>query len=332
MSRSRAHALRRAIALALPVVSGAAPAADAPSGQAYPVKPVRLVIAFAAGGPGDTAGRLITPRLGELWGQQVIVDNRGGANSIVGTEIVSRAPADGYTLLIVSAGFAINASLYAKLPYDTLRDFTPITPITFGPSVLVVHPSLPVRSLKELVALAKAKPGALAYASSGSGAPGSHLGMELIKANAGIDIVHVPYKSMAPGLVDILGGQVPMGIPTVNVSLPHIRAGRLRAIGVTSTQRLSVAPDIPTIAEQGMPGYEANNWYGIMAPAGVPAAIVEKIHADVTKAVMSPDAQGRTATLGMEGRTMPPAEFAAYVRSEIAKWAKVVKASGARAE
>jgi len=300
--------------------------------QSYPIKPVRLVIAFAAGGPGDTAGRLIAPKLSELWGQQLIIDNRGGANSIVGSELVARSAPDGYTLLLVSAGFAINVSMYPKLPYDTLKDFTPITPITAGPSMLVLHPSVPARNLKALIALAKAKPGQMVYASSGVGAPGSHLGMELLKTMVGIDIVHVPYKSMAPGLTDVLGGQVHMAIPTINVTLPHVRAGRLRAMGVTALTRSPAAPDIPTIAEQGLAGYEANNFYGLFGPGGMSSEIAGKIAADIARVVNSPDLQTRVSALGMEPRASTPTEFQAYVRSEIAKWAKVVKASGARME
>jgi tripartite-type tricarboxylate transporter receptor subunit TctC len=316
----------------LAVATGLCVLATGAQAQSYPVKPVRLVIAFAAGGPGDTAGRLVAPKLAELWGQQVIVDNRGGANSIVGSEIVARSAPDGYTLLIVSAGFAINVSMYSKLPYDTLKDFTPITPITAGPSMLVVHPSVPVRDLKALIALAKAKPGQMVYASSGAGAPGSHLGMELLKTMAGIDVVHVPYKSMAPGLTDLLGGQVHMAIPTINVTLPHVRAGRLRAMGVTALTRSPAAPDIPTIAEQGLPGYEANNFYGIFAPGGLAPEIANKIAADVAKVVNSQELQARVAALGMEPRASTPTEFQNYVRAEITKWAKVVKASGARKE
>jgi len=300
--------------------------------QSYPVKPVRLVIAFAAGGPGDTAGRLVAPKLSELWGQQVIIDNRGGANSIVGSELVARSAPDGYTLLLVSAGFAINVSMYPKLPYDTLKDFSPITPITAGPSMLVVHPSVPARDLKALIALAKAKPGQMVYASSGVGAPGSHLGMELLKTMVGIDVVHVPYKSMAPGLTDLVGGQVHMAIPTINVTLPHVRAGRLRAMGVTALTRSPAAPDIPTIAEQGLAGYEANNFYGLFGPGGLSPEIANKIAADVAKVVNLPELQTKVAALGMEPRASTPAEFQAYVRSEIVKWAKVVKASGARVE
>lgn len=296
--------------------------------QTFPSRTVRIIVPFAAGGPGDTVGRMVAPKLSELWGQQVLIDNRAGANSIVGTELAARAQPDGHTLLIVSAGFAINVSLQPKLPYDSAKDFIPITPVTFGPSLVVAHPSLRVGSLKELIALAKAKPGALVYASSGVGAPGSHLGMELIKVNAGLDIVHVPYKSMAPGVTDLLGGQVHLAVPTIVVALPHVRNGRLRVIGVTSTQRSPAAPDIPTIAEQGMPGYEANNWYSLLAPAGVPSTVITRIHADVAKMLQAPEVNERMAALGMEARSMPPTEFQAYVKSEIAKWAKVVKAAG----
>ncbi len=293
---------------------------------------MRLIVPFAAGGPGDAVGRLIAPGLSEIWGQQVVIDNRGGANSIVGSEVAARAAPDGYTLVLPSAGFTINVTLYPKLPFDPSRDFTPVSTVTFGPSLLVTHPSLPVKNLKELVALAKAKPRALTYGSSGSGAPSSHLGMELLKVTAGIDIIHIPYKSMAPALVDVLGGQIQIAMPTINVTLQHTRAGRLRAIGVTSLQRSPVAPDVPPLADQGMPGYEANNWYALFAPAGLPAPITEKIYGDLTKLLQSPELRDRFAAAGMEARSMPPNEFAAFVKREIAKWGKVVKASGAKAE
>ncbi len=300
--------------------------------QNFPSRPVRLIVPFAAGGPGDAVGRLIAPGLSEIWGQQVVIDNRGGANSIVGSEVAARAAPDGYTLVLPSAGFTINVTLYPKLPFDPSRDFTPVSTVTFGPSLLVTHPSLPVKNLKELVALAKAKPRALTYGSSGSGAPSSHLGMELLKVTAGIDIIHIPYKSMAPALVDVLGGQIQIAMPTINVTLQHTRAGRLRAIGVTSLQRSPVAPDVPPLADQGMPGYEANNWYALFAPAGLPAPITEKIYGDLTKLLQSPELRDRFAAAGMEARSMPPNEFAAFVKREIAKWGKVVKASGAKAE
>lgn len=319
--------------LALATVSLLTPAITlAQSAQGFPTRPVRLIVPFAAGGPGDAVGRLIAPGLSEIWGHQVVIDNRAGANSIVGSEVTARAAPDGYTLCLPSAGFTINVSLYPKLPFDAIRDFTPVSSVTFGPSILVTHPSLPVRNLKELVVLAKAKPRALAYGSSGSGAPSSHLGMELLKVTAGIDIIHVPYKSMAPALVDVLGGQIQMAMPTINVTLQHIRAGRLRAIGVTSLQRSPAAPDVPPLADQGMPGYEANNWYALFAPAGLPAPIAEKIYNDLSKLLQSQELRDRFAAAGMEARSMPPAEFAAFVKREIAKWGKVVKASGARAE
>ena len=300
--------------------------------QEFPVKPVRLIVPFAAGGPGDSVARFIAPGLSEIWGHQVVIDNRGGANSIVGSEVAARAAPDGYTLVLPSAGFTINVTLYPKLPFDAIRDFTPVSTVTFGPSMLVTHPSLPVRNLKDLVALAKAKPRTLTYGSSGSGAPSSHLGMELLKVTAGVDIIHVPYKSMAPALVDMLGGQIQMAMPTINVTLQHTRAGRLRAIGVTSLQRSPAAPDVPPLADQGMPGYEANNWYALFAPAGLPTPIADKIYGDVTKLLQSPELRDRFAAAGMEARSMPPVEFAAFVKREIAKWGKVVKASGAKAE
>ena len=300
--------------------------------QSYPARPVRLVVPFAAGGPVDTVARLLTPRLAEAWGQQVVVDNRPGANSIIGSEAVARAAPDGYTLLIVSAGFAINVTLQPKLPYDPARDFTPITTVAYGPSALVTHPSLPARNLRELIALAKARPGALTYGSSGVGAPTSHLGMELLKVTAGVDIVHVPYKSMAPALTDIIGGQVHMGMPTINVTVSHVRTGRLRALGVTSSTRSPAMPDVPPLAEVGMPGYEANNWTLLLGPAGLPAAIAEKIHADTARALQEPELRERYLAAGMEARSLPFAKVAEYVRSEIVKWGKVVKASGARLE
>ena len=300
--------------------------------QGFPVKPVRLIVPFAAGGPGDSVARFIAPGLSEIWGHQVVIDNRGGANSIVGSEVAARAAPDGYTLVLPSAGFTINVTLYPKLPFDAIRDFTPVSTVTFGPSMLVTHPSLPVRNLKDLVALAKAKPRTLTYGSSGSGAPSSHLGMELLKVTAGVDIIHVPYKSMAPALVDVLGGQIQMAMPTINVILQHTRAGRLRAIGVTSLQRSPAAPDVPPLADQGMPGYEANNRYALFAPAGLPTPIADKIYGDVTKLLQSPELRDRFAAAGMEARSMPPVEFAAFVKREIAKWGKVVKASGAKAE
>jgi tripartite-type tricarboxylate transporter receptor subunit TctC len=300
--------------------------------QAYPSRPVRLIVPYVAGGPVDSMARLLVPRLVDAWGQQIVIDNRGGANSIVGCELAARAVPDGYTLVLISASFTVNVTLYPKLPFDAVRDFTAVTLVAAGPGMLVTHPSLPVRNLKELIALAKATPGALSYGSAGAGAPTSHLGMELLKSTAGIDIVHVPYKSMAPALIDVLGGQIQMSMPTVNVVLPHIRSGRLRAIGVSSLQRSPSAADVPTLAEAGMPGYEAINWFAILGPSGVPAAIAEKIHADTAEVLKAPELRDRIVAAGMEPKSMPPAELAAYIKTEIAKWGKAVKVSGARPE
>jgi tripartite-type tricarboxylate transporter receptor subunit TctC len=300
--------------------------------QSYPSRPVRLIVPYVAGGPVDSMARLLVPRLVDAWGQQIVIDNRGGVNSIVGSELAARAVPDGYTLVLISASFTVNVTLYPKLPFDAVRDFTAVTLVAAGPGMLVTHPSLPVRNLKELIALAKAKPGALSYGSAGAGAPTSHLGMELLKSTAGIDIVHVPYKSMAPALIDVLGGQIQMSMPTVNVVLPHLRSGRLRAIGVSSLQRSPSAADVPTLAEAGMPGYEAINWFAILGPAGVPAAIAEKIHADTAEVLKAAELRDRIVAAGMEPKSMPPAELAAYIKTEIAKWGKAVKASGARPE
>ena len=300
--------------------------------QAYPSRPVRLIVPYAAGGPVDSVARLIVPRLVDAWGQQVVIDNRAGANSIVGSELAARAVPDGYTLVLISASFTVNATLYPKLPFDPVRDFTPVTLVASGPGMLVTHPSLPVRNLKELIALAKAKPGALSFGSAGAGAPTSHLGMELLKSTAGIDIVHVPYKSMAPALIDVLGGQIQMSMPTVNVVLPHLRSGRLRPIGVSSLQRSPSAPDVPTLAEAGMPGYEAINWFAILGPHGVPAAIAEKVHADTAEALKGSELRERIGAAGMEPKSMGPVELAAYMKTEIVKWGKAVKASGAKPE
>jgi tripartite-type tricarboxylate transporter receptor subunit TctC len=298
----------------------------------YPSRPVRLIVPYAAGGPVDSVARLLVPRLVDAWGQQVVIDNRAGANSIVGSELAARAVPDGYTLVLISASFTVNATLYPKLPFDPVRDFTPVTLVASGPGMLVTHPSLPVRNLKELIALAKAKPGALSFGSAGAGAPTSHLGMELLKSTAGIDIVHVPYKSMAPALIDVLGGQIQMSMPTVNVVLPHLRSGRLRAIGVSSLQRSPSAPDVPTLAEAGMPGYEAINWFAILGPTGIPASVAEKIHADTAEALKGTDLRERIGAAGMEPKSMAPAELAAYIKTEIVKWGKAVKASGAKPE
>lgn len=299
--------------------------------QAYPTKPVRVIIPFVAGGPADFIARLVGPKLSEAWGHPIIIDNRGGGNQIIATEIAAKAQPDGHTLLLISGGFAVNVSLYPKLPYDSLRDFTPVSLIATGPNLVVVHPAVPARSLAELITYARSKPGQLVYASAGSGAP-SHLAVELFKTMARIDMVHVPYKGMAPGITDLLGGQVQLAFPTISAGITHARAGRLRALAVTTAKRSPAAPEIPTIAEAALPGFEASNWYGIVVQAKTAPAIVRKIHDEIARAVTMPDIRDRMLNQGLDPVSLTPEEFTAYIKAEIVKWAKVVKASGAKAE
>lgn len=301
------------------------------SAQAYPTKPVRVIIPFAAGGPADFMLRLVGPKLSEAWGQPVILDNRGGANQMLGSELAARSQPDGYTLLVTTGGSAINVSLYPKMPYDTLKDFAPISLIATGPNLAVIHPAVPARNLAEFITYARSKPGQLVYASAGAGAP-SHLAVELFSTMAKIQMVHVPYKGMAPGMTDLLGGQVQLAFPTISAGITHARAGRLRALGVTTAKRSPAAPDVPTIAEAALPGFEASNWYGMVAPARTPPAIIRKVHDDIARALATPDVRERMLNQGMDPTTNAPEEFSAYIRSEIAKWAKVVKASGAKPE
>ncbi|MGZ5141036.1 MAG: tripartite tricarboxylate transporter substrate binding protein [Burkholderiales bacterium] len=299
--------------------------------QAYPTKPVRVIIPFVAGGPADFIARLVGPKLSEAWGYPVIIDNRGGGNQIIATELAAKAQPGGHTLLLTSGGFAVNVSLYPKLPYDSLRDFTPVSLIATGPNLVVVHPAVPARSLAELITYARSKPGQLVYASAGSGAP-SHLAVELFKTMARIDMVHVPYKGMAPGITDLLGGQVQLAFPTISAGITHARAGRLRALAVTTAKRSPAAPEMPTIAEAALPGFEASNWYGVIVQAKTPPQIVRKIHDDIARALTMPDIRDRMLNQGLDPVSMTPEEFTAYIKAEIVKWAKVVKASGAKAE
>jgi tripartite-type tricarboxylate transporter receptor subunit TctC len=290
------------------------------------------VVPFAPGGSTDIVGRIMTQRLSERFKQPVVLDNRGGGGGNIGSDLVAKAQPDGYTLLIGTVGsLTINPTLYKRMPYDPLRDLTPVAYFGSTPNVLVVHPSLPVKSVRELIALARSKPGQLNYASAGTG--GSvHLAAELFKSLAKVDMVHVPYKGSGPALIDLLGGQTQLMFSTMPPALPHVKSGRLRALGMTGTKRSLLLPDLPTIAEAGLPGYEITQWWGLLGPAGMPAAIVTRINTDVNAILQLPDVKERFASAGADTAPNTPAWFATYMKSEVAKWAKVVKASGATAD
>jgi tripartite-type tricarboxylate transporter receptor subunit TctC len=313
-----------AASLVLSLAAGAA-AAD------YPDRPIRLIIPFPPGGSNDVVGRLIAKVLSEKIGQQVFVDNRGGAGGLIGTEALAKATPDGYTLGIVSIAHAVNPALHSPLPYDPIKSFEPVSILATGPNVLVVNPDLPVTSVKELVALAKQKPGELNYASAGIGSF-QHLGGELFKLEANVNIVHVPYKGGGPAMQDVVAGHVKIMFSSLIQTTPLIKAGRLRPVGVGGTKRSPVLPDVPTIAEAGVPGYAANNWWGIFAPAGTPKPIVDKLYKAIQLALQSPEMLKEFELEGAAPVTMTPAEFADFVKVEIDKWAKVVKAGDIKAQ
>jgi tripartite-type tricarboxylate transporter receptor subunit TctC len=316
-------ALCTAIALSLAATTGFAIA------QSYPSRSIRLVVPFAPGGPADIQARLIGPKLTEAWGQPVIIENRPGGNTIIATELTARAEPDGHLVQVISAGFAINTSLYARLPYDSLRDFAPVTQLTAGPAIVVVHPSLPVRSVKELTQLARSRPGQLTYGSAGLP---SQLAVELYKVLTGTDMVHVPYKGQSPAMVDLIAGHVQVSFPTMLGTLGHVQSGRLRALATTGAKRAPAAPNLPTMIEAGVPGYVATNWFGTAVPAKTPPAVVSKLSQEIARVLRLPDVSARLLTQGLEPTSSAPEEFSAYIRSEMTKWAKVVKASGAKAE
>jgi tripartite-type tricarboxylate transporter receptor subunit TctC len=322
--------LRRAAALAvwgLALVSSFQPSLA----QEYPARPVHLIVPFAAGGPADVYARVLGQYLSESLKQPFVVEDRPGAGSIIGTDAVAKSAPDGYTLLVMSNTHTTNESLFAHKPFELMRDFVAVAPINYSDLVLVVHPSVPVNNLKELIALAKSKPGGLNYASSGPGTP-YHMAGELFKAMSGTDIVHVAYKGSSGARNDILGGQVQMMFDAITTMAPNVRAGQVKALGTTGDKRSSVLPDVPTIAEAGVPGYEATIWLGIMAPKGTPQAIVDKLNAEVSKVVNLPDLKKQWAVQGAEPMVMTPTQFDAYLRKDIDKWANVVKISGAKVE
>jgi tripartite-type tricarboxylate transporter receptor subunit TctC len=299
--------------------------------QTYPSKPVRIVVGFPPGGATDVVARTISDKLGEALTQPVIVDNRAGAASNIGAELVARSPKDGYTLFMGTVSTSVNPSLYRKLAYDPLRDFVPVTQVTGTPFMFVVHPSLPARNVKEFVALARARPGELNYGSAGSGS-GAHLFVEMFASMAKVKLQHVPYKGAAPATTAILSGETIFMFENIVTVLPLARAGKLRALGVTTARRSAAAPEMPTIAEAGIPGYDANAWFGIFAPAGTPQALVDRLNAEIVKIVKLPETRDRFLTLGAEPAGTSAAEFGAFFKNEVAKWAKVVKESGARVE
>ncbi|HEY9447219.1 MAG TPA: tripartite tricarboxylate transporter substrate binding protein [Burkholderiales bacterium] len=312
----------RAAAAALLCVAGVMPAH---AQQAYPTKPVRLILPYPPGGGSDTIARPLAQKMSESLGQQVIVDNRGGAGGNVGMEVAARSAPDGYTIVLaLTAQLAVNPALYKKVPYDPVRDFEPISLIGSGPYVLVVHPSLPAKSVKDLIALAKARPGQIAYASSGNGS-GGHLAAELLKTMAGIDLLHVPYKGGGPALVDVLAGQVQVLFTPPASSAQHIQSGRLRALAVSTAKRSASMPEVPTIAESGVPGYDSGVWYGVLAPAGTSRDIVTKLNGEIVRALKQPDYRKLLLHAGIDPIGSTPEELGRFVKSELAKWAAVVK-------
>jgi tripartite-type tricarboxylate transporter receptor subunit TctC len=301
--------------------------------QAYPTKPVRMIVPYPAGGYYDFLARTIGQKLGEGWGQSLLVENRAGANGIVGTDYVAKSAADGYTIMMGGIGpHGINPSLYPKLPYDTLRDFAPVIHVATAPNVLVVHPSLEVRSVTDLITLARTRANQLSYASNGSGSS-NHLSAEMFSTAVGVRMIHVPYKGSAPAVTDLLGGQVNLLFGTMADVVAHIRAGKLRALAVTGAARISMLPDVPTMIEAGVPGYDSTAWFGVLAPAATPAEIIVKLNQDIGRTMQIPEVLEKINLQGSSniiGGT--PEQFGAFIRAEIAKWARVVKESGARAD
>jgi tripartite-type tricarboxylate transporter receptor subunit TctC len=330
MNKRKSHSMLRlltgcAIGAAMVLPSSAA------SAQEYPSKPVRIVVPFAAGGPADVYARFIAQRLQDAFKQSFIIDDRPGGGSIIGTDIVAKSAPDGYTLLLMSNTHTVNESLFAAKPFQLMRDFAPVAPINYSDLVLVARPGLAANNLRELIKSAKDKPGALSYASSGPGTP-YHMAGELFKSMAGVSILHIPYRGSSGARTDVLGGQVDMMFDAVPTMTDFIRSGKVKAIATTGKARSAVLPDVPTVAEAGVPGYEAVIWLGLMAPKNTPPAIVNRLNAEMTKIVSDPDVTQSWAKQGATAMKMTPAEFAKYMNEDIAKWAHIVKISGAKAD
>jgi tripartite-type tricarboxylate transporter receptor subunit TctC len=299
--------------------------------QQYPTRPIRLIVPFAPGGGTDITARAIALKLSESWGQTVVADNRPGANGTIGVDITAKSAPDGYTITMISSSHAVNVGLYTKLPYDLLKDLTPITQATSQPYVMVIHPSVPAKTVKEFIAYAKSKPGGVNYGSSGTGGI-SHLGGALLGTIAGIEMVHIPYKGGAPSTLDLIAGQIQMQLGTLLLTGPHIRSGKLRVLAVTTPKRWPGTPDLPTMQEAGVPGFAITQWYGLLAPAKTPQPIVARLSQEISRQLHKPDVKEKLAADGADAVGNSPAEFGAHIRSEIAKYSKLVKQIGLKAE
>ncbi|MGE5522871.1 MAG: tripartite tricarboxylate transporter substrate binding protein [Rhodospirillaceae bacterium] len=299
--------------------------------QTYPARPIRFIVPFPPGGGNDIVGRIVATRLSERLGQQIVVDNRGGAGGTIGTDLLAKAPPDGHTLLINNVSLAVNATLIPKLPYDTLKDLEPVSLVGRQPNILVVYPGVAARSVQELLAMARAKPGELAYGSGGIGTA-SHLATELLKLMTGVNLVHVPYKGLGPALTDLMGGRLQLIISTLASALPYVKAERMRPLAVTTARRSPFFPELPTMNEAGVKGYEFSTWYAIVAPRGTPADIVRRLNSELAQVLQSPAVKEQFAAQGLEPTPSTPAELGTYLRSEVAKWGKVIRASGAKPE
>ena len=319
-------------AVTLLAATALALAAGPANAQPYPSKSIRMIIWFPPGGGTDIVGRIVAQKLAEVLGQQVLPDNRGGASGQIAAELTAKSPPDGHTVMMVHiAAISILPSLYARLPYDPVRDFAPISLVAIGPNLLVVHPSVPVKTVKDLIALARARPGQLHYASPGAGTV-QHLAAELFKLQAKVDMLHVPYKGSGQSIVDLVAGQVHLNFDSVPPVINHVRAGKLRAVAVTSEKRFSLLPDIPTVTEGGVPGFDMSTWWGLVAPGAVPKEIIARLHSETVKLLRQPDVKERIANVGAETVGNTPEEFAAYIRSERAKYARIVKEANIRIE
>jgi tripartite-type tricarboxylate transporter receptor subunit TctC len=313
------------LACLLPALASPAIAAD------YPSRPIRFIVPFPPGGGNDIVGRVVALKLGEALNQSVVVDNRGGAGGTIGTDLTAKAPPDGYTILINNISLAVNATLIPKLPYDTLKDLAPVTLVGRQPNILVVHPGVPVKTMQDLIDLARAKPGQVTYGSGGVGTA-SHLATELLKLMTKTEMTHVPYKGLGPALTDLIGGRLTLIISTMASALPQLKAGKLRPVAVTTVQRSPFFPEVPTMNEAGVKGYEFSTWYGLMVPAGTPKAVIDRLNTETAKVLAQPFVKEQFAVQGVDTTPSSPAEFGQYLKTEVAKWGKVVKASGATPE